>query len=163
MVRAALFLGFFLISFAYSMWRGGAPERVAALLLLAGLIGSLSVGVFHLPGNFRSVPVALALVDLGLAIGLIILATKANRLWPIPAAACQVITVLGHAAKFVAPEMFAGGYALLITIWSWPIVGLLLYGAYRHHRRSTAGLCDRPWKPSSAAKDGTVKSSPIGF
>ena len=158
MLRATVFLGFFLTSFAYSMWRGGAPERVAAMLLLLALIGSTSAGVFHLPGKFTSVPVALALVDLLLAIALVVLAISARRLWLIPLAACQSITVLGHAAKLAAPHMFAGGYALLITIWAWPMMGLLLCGAYCHHQRIKAGYRDRPWKRSSRPKGQVVST-----
>jgi hypothetical protein len=153
MLGAVLFLGFFLLSFAYSMWRGGAPERVGAALLLAGLAGSMTVGIVHLPGNFASVPVTLAAVDMLLALALVILALRANRLWPIPLAACQLITVFGHIGKYLAPQMFAGGYALLIMIWSWPMTGLLMFGAYCHHRRIRTGYCDRPWKNSSPAKN----------
>ncbi|MEO5774290.1 MAG: hypothetical protein ABIQ32_09265 [Sphingomicrobium sp.] len=158
MLRAILFLGFFLISFAYSMWRGGAPERLAAMLLLAALIGSTSAGVFRLPGGFTSVPIALALVDLLLGIALVALAVRANRLWPIPLAACQLITVLAHAAKLAAPQMFAGGYALLIAISAWPIMGILMFGAYCHRRRIKAGHRDRPWKHSSRAMEPTARS-----
>src|SRR5687767_7234715 len=101
MVRAFLFLGFFVVSFGYAMLRGGAPERTAALLLLAGLVGSTTAGIFHLPGQFSSVPVSLAIVDCLLGLALAALAMRANRLWIIPVAACQLITALGHVAKVI--------------------------------------------------------------
>lgn len=156
MLHAFLFLAFFLASFIYSIWRGGSPERVAAMLLLAALVASTSAGVFHLPGRFTSVPSTLALTDFLLTIALVILAVKANRLWPIPMAACQLITFLAHVAKLVEPQMFAGGYALLITIWAWPIVGILMFGVYCHRKRIEAGQSDRPWKHFSR----TVGSTP---
>ncbi|MEO6360844.1 MAG: hypothetical protein ABIO43_09765 [Sphingomicrobium sp.] len=127
------------------------------MLLLLALLGSTSAGVFHLPGQFTSVPITLALVDVLLAIALVVLAIRAKRLWPIPMAACQLITILGHAAKLAAPDMFAGGYALLITIWAWPIIGLLMFGAYCHHQRIKAGYYDRPWKHSSRAERQTAR------
>ena len=147
-----LFMGFFFVSVAYSAWRGGAPERWAAALLVLGLIGSASAGVIQMQGAFHSLPLQLAIVDTLLACALLVLALLANRLWVIPLASCQIAAVLSHFAKLLAPDMVPLGYAFLISIWGWPMTALLAFGAWCHNRRAKAGHSDRPWKRSSRLK-----------
>ena len=88
-----LFMGFFAASVVYSAWKGGAPERWAAVLLVLGLTGSASVGVIQIDGAFHSLPLRLAIVDTLLACALVVLALLANRLWVIPLASCQMAAV----------------------------------------------------------------------
>ena len=146
MLGAFMFLAFFGGSVGYSAWKGGAPERCAAALLLLGLIGSASVGVIHIQGAFHSIPVRLAMVDGTLAAALMLLAVRANRVWLIPLAACQVAAVLGHVAKLAAPDMVPLGYAFLVSIWGWPMTGLLVFGTWCQDKRAKAGHLDRPWR-----------------
>ena len=146
MLGASLFLAFFGGSVGYSAWTGGAPERWAAALLLLGLIGSASVGVIHIQGAFHSIPVRLAMVDGALASALVFLALRANRVWLIPLAACQVAAVLGHIAKLAAPEMVPLGYAFLVSIWGWPMTALLVFGTWCQDKRVKARHLDRPWR-----------------
>ena len=146
MLGAFMFLAFFGGSVGYSAWKGGAPERCAAALLLLGLIGSASVGVIHIQGAFHSIPVRLAMVDGTLASALTLLAVRANRVWLIPLAACQVAAVLGHLAKLAAPEMVPLGYAFLVSIWGWPMTALLVFGTWCQDKRAKAGRLDRHWR-----------------
>lgn len=149
MLAAHFFWGFFALSFIYAVWRGGAPERAAALILLAGLIGSMSVGVIQIEGAFASVPVKLVIVDALLAAALMVLAIRASRIWLIFLAACQLAAVISHLARIIAPDMMPLGYAFLLGLWSIPMTGLLVFGTWCHRKRMKAGYLDRPWKPSS--------------
>ena len=149
MLGPFLFLGFFSVSVVYSAWRGGAPERWAAALLLLGLIGSASVGVIQIQGAFHNLSLRLAIVDAVLAFALVVLALLANRVWVVPLASCQIAAVLSHFAKLVAPDIVPLGYAFLVSIWGWPMTGLLALGAWCHHQRAKKGHLDRPWKRCS--------------
>jgi hypothetical protein len=113
------------------------------------LVGSVSVGFLRVPGNFEVVPFGLFLVDAMLLLALIAIALRANRSWPIPAAGCQLVAVLAHAGKLLDASMIPDGYALLTTIWSWPMVAFLALGTWAHRRRTQEGTFVPDWKPSS--------------
>jgi hypothetical protein len=94
-------------------------------------------------------------VDLLLLIGLCIVAIRANRWWPIPVAGCQLVAVLVHATKLLYPAMIPDSYALLTTIWSWPMVALLAVGTWAHRRRVATGVFVPDWKPISRRRAST--------
>jgi hypothetical protein len=144
------FLIFFVVAVAYAAWRGGGPERATAAVFVLALAGSAEVGFLHVPGNFRVVPLALFLVDSLLLIALCVIAVRANRWWTIPVAGCQLVEVLVHACKLLDAEMIPDSYALLVTIWSWPMVALLALGTWEHTRRLARGIIAPDWKASSA-------------
>lgn len=137
---------FLIVALGYALLRGGGPERIAALLYMLGSAGSLVGGWRGMPGGFSIVPTYLLVVDVALLIGLLILSMRANRLWLVPATACQLVAVLVHVTKLVAPAMIPMSYAFLITIWSWPMVFLLAIGTRRHRRRAKAGTVTPDWK-----------------
>ena len=145
-MRIIVFLAFFAFSVGYAFWKGGKPERLAALLLLAALILSLSLGAVE---NFANLQVWYAIVDGVLTLALLALAMAANRLWLIPLTACQLATVLGHLTKILAPDLVPLGYAFLMGFWAWPVTALLAFGTWCHRQRMKAGYSDRPWKASS--------------
>lgn len=157
MLGPYLFWGFFALSFAYAVWKGGAPERAAAMILLAGLIGSIGVEVILREDSFASIPVKLVIVDIILGAALLLLAVHANRLWLIFLAACQLSAVISHLARLIAPEMMPLGYAFLVSLWSIPMTGLLIFGTWCHQKRKTAGHLDRPWKTSSHSSASTAR------
>jgi hypothetical protein len=137
------------VLFYAAIW-GAAPERLVALSYMIASAGSLLFALSTMPGQFRVVPVHLLIVDILLLAALCVIAVRANRLWPIPAASCQLVAVLVHAGKLVHPEMIPNGYAFLVTIWSWPMLLLLALGTRAHQRRLAEGLTVPDWKPSSA-------------
>jgi len=147
-----VFLLLFAVAVSYAALRGGRPERWTAFAYLVALAGSASLGVMRIPGNFSVVPVQLFVVDALLLLVLAILAIRANRIWLIPAAGCQLVAVLVHATKLIEPGMIPNGYAFLTTIWSWPMVLLLAYGTWRYRRREATGTAIPDWKASSAPR-----------
>jgi hypothetical protein len=142
------FLLFFGIVVIYSTLRGGGPERVTAAAYVLALLGSASVGFLTVPGHFRVVSFGLFLVDSVLFIGLAVIAVRANRWWPIPAAGCQLVAVLVHTGKKLDPAMIPDSYIFLTDIWSWPMVVLLGLGTWAHRRRLANGIVVADWKPS---------------
>ena len=141
------FLVFFFACVGYAFVRGGQPERVAGVALLAALVASASVGLIQIAGGFETVPLQLLVVDVLLALVLTILSLRANRMWLIFASSCQWLAVAVHAAKLIHPAIISTSYAFLTVIWSWPITALVACGAIAHHRRQRAPIPE--WRNSS--------------
>ena len=148
MTSVPFFLLLFAVVVIYAGMLGGRPERWTAFAYLLALAGSASVGLMTIAGDFSVVPARLFVVDVLLLLGLALLAIRANRLWLIPAAGCQLVAVLVHAAKLIDPAMIPNGYAFLTTIWSWPMVLLLASGTWLYHRRKVTGAAIPDWKAS---------------
>lgn len=148
MTSVPFFVIFIVLVVGFGLARGGGPERAIAMAYIIASAGSLSLGFLHMPGGFESVPIRLFAVDTLLLFGLTIIAIRANRWWPIPAAGCQLVAVLVHASKELHPAMVPTGYALLTTIWSWPMVALLALGTWAHRQRLARGIIVPDWKPS---------------
>jgi hypothetical protein len=154
------FLLFFAVVVISAVWRGGGPERVAAIAYILAVAGSASAGIMVMPGGFQVVPAGVFLVDVVLLIALCVIALRANRWWTVPAAGCQLVAVLVHAAKLFQPEMIPNGYAFMVTIWSWPMVALLALGTWRHQRRLAQGTIAPDWKPSSRPRRSRMRGEP---
>lgn len=157
MTSVPFFLLFFGIVVIFATLRGGRPERVTAIAYVLALAGTASGGFLRLPGNFRDIPMHMLVADVLLLIAVCIIAIRANRWWPIPAAACQLVAVLVHVGKLFDPDMIPNGYAFLTTIWSWPMVMLLAIGTGAHRRRLARGIFVPDWKPSSARHRSPIR------
>jgi hypothetical protein len=140
------FAAAFLACLAYVISVGGRPERAAIMAQLVALLFSLiAVSFRSIPG--RSLPIGLALVDLALAVALTLLATRANRLWPIVLAGMQVATVFAHLAKLLSFPLPAAGYVIFVQFWSWPMLIVTAIGTYKHHERTRRLGQEPDWKP----------------
>lgn len=159
MTSVPFFLLFFAIVVIFAMWRGGGPERITAIAYVLALAGSASIGIMEMPGGFRVVPTTVLVVDVLLLAALSFIAIRANRWWVIPAAGCQLVAVLVHAGKLLNPSMFPASYAILMTIWSWPMVALLGLGTWAHRRRLADGSISLDWKPSSARRRSPTRAA----
>ena len=96
---------------------------------------------------WRGFPVGVGLVDGTLAVALIVLALKANRLWPIVLAGMQVATVFGHAAKLLSFPLPTAGYAIFVQLWAWPMLFVTALGVRNHHERTKMRGKEQDWKP----------------
>ena len=135
----------FLTAGGVAFLRGGAPERVAAGIIVAWVV---TVVLYHLaagPAGFGRVDpgdLVLDLAELG-AIGW--LALRANRMWPLWAAAAQLICVSGHFAVFVEPGM-RRAYWAMTQIPPFIQVIALVCGAAAHVRRERKWGAYRSWR-----------------
>lgn len=121
---------------------------MTAAVFLIGVTASATVGLFRIPGNFATVPMRLLAIDVVGALLFIVIAIRANRLWTIPFAACQLLTALAHVARLTEPGIIPKGYMFLTVIWSWPMVLLLAWGTYQNRERQKIGKVLPDWKPS---------------
>mgnify|MGYP001492400128 CR=1 FL=1 len=144
MLRIAIFLILLIGTCLYALWRGGAPERIAAGAMLAACLGSALVRR-DLENRFFEMETGLFLIDALLLVILIAVALKADRGWPMVLAGLHLATVGAHVVKLVEPEMIRVTYVVMITAWSWPMLLALALGTARHRMRLKAQGYDLDW------------------
>ena len=132
----------------YAGSRGAAPERLAIAALAINSIATY-VATVDPQVSYREVETEVAAADLLLAAVLLWTALRANRRWPLACCGMQLVTVVGHAAKALTPQLSTFTYALMTGFWSWPILFLIVMGAYRHRRRLAERGVDPSWRTSS--------------
>ncbi len=148
-----LFNALLALSCGYALWRGGLPERiVSGALVLAALATTVSYSPVAV--RFRAVELGLLATDLMLLAILVVVALRADRAWPLALAALQLDTVGAHLAKAIDGEVIEVTYALMISVWSYPMLILLAIGTWRHRRRLARHGYDLGWcAPESPVDD----------
>lgn len=144
MLRIAIFLILLLGICGYALWRGGAPERIAAGAMLAATVGS-ALARSEVQYRFVDIEVGLFTIDALLLIILFAVALRADRGWPILVCALHLGTVGAHAIKLIAPDMIRVTYVVMVTAWSWPMVIALGIGTWRHCDRMKSQGYDLDW------------------
>jgi len=128
----------------YALWRGGAPERWAGVLLaLAAAATYLSYSPDAV--RFRSVEAGVLVVDLTLTGALWWLALRSNRMWPMLITALQFASTLVHLSKAVDLGMSPWAYHFLLKLGGYPILLALAIGTARHDARLRRFGVDLPW------------------
>jgi hypothetical protein len=131
-------------SIPYALARGGTPERLAALIMLAAAaltIVALSASVTV----YQDAEIGEFEVDLFAFAGFLVLALYADRYWPLLVAGLQGDAVVIHLGKLAQPEILPLGYAIGLSIWSYPILIMLAIGTFRHRRRLARLGGDPAW------------------
>jgi len=146
-LRFEFFILLVAVSCLYAAIRGGAPERITALLLLTAFILSLLLRSPH--GSYTHVEVGIFLVDVGLFAALYLLSILSTRFWPIWMSGMQGVEVLAHCA-ILAPPVTPFAYAVMIDFWGYPMSVLLIVATRRHRLRLGRRGTDDPWVFSSA-------------
>lgn len=137
-----------LLTSGYAWWKGGAPERIVALLMLAAYALSMAVQS-QFSNRFYGVEAGIFLVDGVMLLALLAVALRAERFWPIWMTGLQAVAVAAHLAKMVSPAVMPVAYATMLAFWSFPMMAILVIGTYRHSRRMAALGADRSWSDSS--------------
>ena len=140
----ALLLG----STVYALGRGGAPERLFALLCILGFAATLLVRT-PWPREGGHVELGLLLVDFAMFGALYALSIFSTRFWPIWMTAMQGLSVLAHVMALM-PEPSAFGYQVMEEFWAYPELTLLIVATRRHRRRLAANGTDPSWITSFA-------------
>lgn len=136
----------------YALLRGGAPERWCAVVaFLATLLSTLALSRSAIV--YQDAEVGTLIVD-GLALAAFFgVALFADRFWPLLVAGLQADAVIIHICKLVRPDMLPLGYAIGLSIWSYPILMLLAIGTARHRRRLAARGRDPAWSVGGRGGD----------
>ncbi|HYD23273.1 MAG TPA: hypothetical protein VEB68_00635 [Croceibacterium sp.] len=139
-------LALVLASGGLAWWRGGPPERFAAAVIVGWILSDAGYHVAFGPSGFDTVdPVHLVLDGAELA-AIIWLALRANRLWPLWAAAAQLICVSGHLAALIEPGGMRRAYWALTQLPQYIQLIALLLGAAAHARRQRRWGTYRSWR-----------------
>ena len=144
-MRHEIFDAFLLISCAFAVWRGGTPERIAAITLFVGDILSVAAVVLH-SGRYRHEEYGLFAVDLAMLLVLATIAFRSTRWWPLVLAGLQLDGTLVHLIHLVAPHTVPSAYLNATALWAYPMVALLVVGTWRHHSRLKRLGDDPDWK-----------------
>lgn len=156
-----LFYGFWVIQAAIAAWSlyaGGASERVATVMMcLAAILTDLVGNAFNT--HWHAPQLGVLAVDVALLIGLWTLALRSDRFWPLTVASLQLIAVLTHPALWIDDKILPFGYAFMQGFWAYPMMALVALGAWRHRRRHNHGAFVRA-SMAGPADASAVRSSP---
>ncbi len=124
-------LGALLIVACVALWRGGWPERVAAIAMTAAW---LATGIVYNNILQRGVQVAPMVVDALLLSVLLFIALRSNRWWPMWACAFQALTFVLHLAMIADAVLWRRAAWMANSCFSYLTMLALLCGAIRTRR-----------------------------
>lgn len=112
-------------------WRwGGRDERMAALgFVLATLVSTIAN-----QSHYMHVETGVLVTDFGLLAGLMWLALRSDRFWPMWAAAFQLVGTTVHVASMAENGDYAWAYAVGLIFWSYPVMIALAAGTWLEGR-----------------------------
>lgn len=141
-------LALFAAASGYSLWRGGPPERIAAKIVIVWILTDVGYHLLFGPSGFTVVDPAHLVIDGAELVAIVWLALQANRLWPIWAAAAQVMTFSSHLVVMIGES--GVNYAYWAMTQLPPFIQLLAIfcGAVFHARRVRRIGHYRSWRLS---------------
>lgn len=144
----------------YALWAGGAPERTGAIVYALSVAATFLIVPARDHPPWINLEVGAFVIDAATFLAFVLIALRADRYWPLWVTAFLGIGVLGHLAKLMVPDTFWRAYAVVLTIWSYPILVLIAVGAFRHRQRLARGGADRSWVNSSDPSAPTPMAGP---
>ncbi len=109
---------------------GGLDERLAAgAFALATLASRLST---H--SEYLQTETGVLVIDGLLLFGLVALALRSDRFWPLWAAGFQLVAITVHFASMTEQGDFAWAYAVGLIFWSYPVMIALMVGTWMEAR-----------------------------
>ncbi|WEK47230.1 MAG: hypothetical protein P0Y56_02805 [Candidatus Andeanibacterium colombiense] len=133
---------------AYAFFRGAAPERRTAITIL---IWFLADPVYHRifgPPQFVALDYGHAVLDGMELTALLLIALRANRLWPLWAAGAQFAAMSGHFAMAVHSAGVTSAYWAVTQLPIFPQLFALVLGTVAHERRLRRIGPYRDWRPT---------------
>lgn len=123
------------VSCGYALWRGRKYERIAAIVFISATVLSI---LAHSPLHVRYVGIETGdvIVDTAVLVAVIAIALVSDRFWPLWVAGLQTVDSLSHVMKAIDTNLVPHVYAAAERFWSYPILMILLIGAWRQHQRS---------------------------
>jgi hypothetical protein len=131
---------------ATAWWRGGPPERIAAVIIVGWIVTDAAYHLLFGPSGFHTVDPVHIVLDGAELVAIMWLALRANRMWPLWAAAAQLICVSGHLAALVQPHGMTMAYWAMTQLPQYIQLVALLLGAAAHARRQQRVGRYRSWR-----------------
>lgn len=133
-IHVIIFWILLLVSCGYALWRGRRYERMAAVVFIAATLVSF-FGSSPLQHRYVGIEITDLIVDNGVLVALVAIALLSDRFWPLWAAGLQLVDSMSHALKAIDADLIPTVYGAAERFWSFPILVILLVGAWRSHRR----------------------------
>lgn len=132
-----------------ALWRGAGPERQSALVF----IGMFAFDRFYhlLFGRgefFLGADLGHILIDSIALVAFVLIALRANRVYPIWLASFQLLTIVSHVVRAISPAIEHGAYAILVHAPSYLEVAVFGLGTLLHIKRQAKYGPYRSWQNS---------------
>jgi len=125
-----LMLSVLAISSGFALRWGGADERFAAV----GLLIAVTISNIVTDGSYGHTETAILIVDVSLFFGLLVLALRSDRFWPLWAAAFQLVGTMVHFASISQNNDSAWAYFAALVLWTFPVFIALMVGTWLESR-----------------------------
>jgi hypothetical protein len=143
----------------YALMCGGLPERIGIAVVAANAV--LSFVLVSGPSiRFRGIEFGVFTVDVLAFFFFVLLALRANRFWTIWVSALLGLGVVGHLARWAGPDVIPWAYALILELWSYPILVIIAMGTFNHQRRMRRLGEDRSWSSFSSRSEAPRRTAP---
>lgn len=126
-----------LASCGYALWRGRKYERLAAMVFIAATVLSI-LARSPLHGRYSGIEISDLVIDSAVLVAVVAIALVSDRFWPLWAAGLQLVDSMSHMLKAIQPSLIPAVYGAAERFWSYPILLILLVGAWRQHHRAMA-------------------------
>jgi hypothetical protein len=143
----------------YALWAGGGPERIGAAAYFVSAAATFLI-MSSRSQDWLNLEVGVFIVDVVTFLAFVAIALRADRFWPLWVSAFLGLGVLGHLGRMVGPDVLWWAYAVVLTIWSYPILAILALGTLLHRRRLARHGVDRSWVSSSGRLDPAPHAGP---
>ncbi len=121
-----------MLATAPALWRGGWPERTAAVAMIAAWLGS---GLFQNGMKLWGLQVGVMVIDVALLALLLTIALCSDRWWPMWASGFHGLGVFLHVAVLLDPKVWGRAYFIAGSVFSFLTLLALFVGAITAHRR----------------------------
>lgn len=136
----------------FAFWKGGAPERIAVIVLAADF--ELSHWFLEpIISRYAGVEWPVFVADTSAFISFYILSLLTTRFWPIWMAAVQGCVALSHLTGLRA-DVIPAVYGNFVVVWSYVLLIILTVATIRHRARLARDQIDPAWSWHSDAVYG---------
>ena len=143
MVRILIFNTLYIFSSLFALIRGGAPERIGAMILIADFQLSFWV-VAPMHRRFAGVEWPMFAVDGAAFAALYLLSLMTTRYWPAWMAAMQGCVALSHLAG-LRLDIIPWAYGTVVAAWAYAMLIMLAVATRRHQQRLQRYGKDPAW------------------
>lgn len=133
MTRVILFWLLLLMSCGYALWRGRKYERIAAVVFICATVLSF---LGHSPRErYVTIEASDLIIDSSVLVAVVAIALVSDRFWPLWVAGLQLVDSMSHLLKAIHADLLPQVYGAAERFWSYPILIILLIGAWRQDQR----------------------------
>ncbi|MBB4612168.1 hypothetical protein [Novosphingobium taihuense] len=132
---------------AFALRKGEEPERfVSAIIIAAATADAINHAAFGSPAFYALDPGHLV-IDTWALVGMLWVALRANRGWPLWACSAQIIVVLAHMSKLIDLSLVRYGYFTMTQLPAAIQMVALLAGTRAHLLRKQHIGPYHAWRP----------------